>query len=228
MTTAGTTPPPDGAGDRFDAHLEQWRTWADAPWGRIRFAVVAAVLGRHVDALGERLTRPLRVLDVGGGDGRDAVSLAAAGHRVTLVDTAEGMLAEARRRASEAGAALETVAGSLDDLTAVASGDVDLTLCHFVLQYRPDPARDLSRLVATLRPGGRLSVIAPNPVGRVLMRLTREGPRAALEEQARDDMEAATFGTTVRRLTSAEVVGELVAQGLRVVGSTAGAPPTTC
>ncbi|MEZ5191295.1 MAG: hypothetical protein R2734_01230 [Nocardioides sp.] len=28
-------------------------------------------------------------------------------------------------------------------------------------------------------------MIAPNPVGRVLMRLTREGPRAALEEQAR-------------------------------------------
>jgi S-adenosylmethionine-dependent methyltransferase len=47
----------------------------------------------------------LRILDVGGGDARDSLPLALAGHDVTVMDTSPGMLAEASRRAIERGVA---------------------------------------------------------------------------------------------------------------------------
>lgn len=204
----------------FDDQIAAWRAWAEAPWGRIRFAVVAETLRRQADALSPT-PRALRVLDVGGGDGRDAVPLAVAGHTVTVVDPAPQWLAEARRRARDAGVAdrVTTVAGcvqQLGDLAGVGDG-FDLVLCHFVLHYRPAAAGDVRRLAQSLRPGGRLSVMAPNPAARVLMRLTREGPPAALEELARDDHHSATFGTTARQVTADEIAAEMEEAGLRVV-----------
>lgn len=198
--------------DTFDTHLAQWQAWAEAPWGRLRFALVEEIVRRQTDALGPRL----RVLDVGGGDGRDAIPLALAGHDVTVVDTSAGMLAEASRRAAEAGASLATVAGSVDDLTAFER--FDLVLCHFVLHYRPADAGDVARLAACVRPGGRLSVIAPNPVGRVYQVLTRSGPAAALAELESADWSSSTFDHTARKITAEEMALELEAAGLRVCG----------
>lgn len=213
---------PAPVGDRFDVHLQAWQEWATAPWGRLRFAVVGHVLQRHTEPLRARRDRPLRVLDVGGGDARDSLPLAARGHHVTVVDTSSGMLAEARRRATDAEVSLDLVRGSIDDLDTLLPGDFDLVLCHFVLQYRADPAADLDRLVAAAAPGGLVSVVAPNPVGRVLMRLTREGPAAALEELIRDDMVAATFGTTVRRVAAEDLRLAMLEHGLGIVGEYGG------
>jgi S-adenosylmethionine-dependent methyltransferase len=204
--------------DSFDEKLEQWRAWCDAPWGRLRFTVVRETLRRQTEELGGG-AGGLRVLDVGGGDGRDAVPLAAAGHHVTIVDPAPGWLAEARHRSELAGVAdrVRTVEGSIDDLSSVGDG-FDLVLCHFVLHYRAGDAGDVARLVDTVRPGGRVSVMAPNPDARVIMRLTREGPAAALAELASDVYDSATFATAGRKVTAEEIVAELEEAGLEVVG----------
>ena len=123
--------------DLFDEKLAAWQSWCEAPWGRLRFSAVRETLRRQAVALGAS-AGGLRVLDVGGGDGRDAVPLAEAGHHVTILDPAPSWLAEARRRAERAGVddRVATVRGSLDDLASVGR-DFDLVLCHFVLQYRP-------------------------------------------------------------------------------------------
>jgi S-adenosylmethionine-dependent methyltransferase len=207
--------------DPFDEKLAAWQAWCEAPWGRLRFAVVRETLRRQADALGAS-GGGLRVLDVGGGDGRDAVALAVAGHRVTVLDPAPSWLAEARRRAGEAGVAdrLRTVEGSIDDLTP-AGADFDLVLCHFVLHYRPAEVGDVARLAAVLRPGGRVSVMAPNPAARVIMQLTREGPEAALAELAADGLDSATFDTTARKETAEEVEHAMSEAGLTVVARNA-------
>ena len=204
--------------DPFDEKLAQWQAWCEAPWGRLRFAVVRETLRRQTEAM----SAPgggLRVLDVGGGDGRDALALAEAGHEVTVLDPAPSWLAEARRRAEEAGVSdhLATVEGSVDDLTPVGT-DYDLVLCHFVLHYRPADAGDVDRLAAVVRPGGRLSVMAPNAAARVVMRLTREGPEAALAELDSDAFDSATFATTGRKVTAEEVEAAMSESGLAVVG----------
>jgi len=198
--------------DPFEERLAEWKAWAEAPWGRIRFAVVAETLRRQADRLGRRL----RVLDVGGGDGRDAVPLALAGHDVTVLDPAPGWLAEARSRAAEAGVELTTLEGGLDDLPV--TGTFDLVLCHFVLHYRAADAGDVARLADAVRPGGRVSVMAPNPDARVILRLTRDGPAAALAELASDVYDSATFATAGRKVTADEIAAELERAGLEVVG----------
>ncbi|WP_345521180.1 methyltransferase domain-containing protein [Nocardioides conyzicola] len=202
----------------FDEKLAQWQAWCQAPWGRLRFSVVRETLGRQTAALGGG-EGGLRILDVGGGDGGDAVPLAEAGHDVTVLDPAPSWLAEARRRAEEAGVGdrVRTLEGTVDDLSAAGDG-YDLVLCHCVLQYRPADSGDVGRLAAALRTGGRLSVMAPNPAARVVMRLTREGPEAALAELAANRLEAATFDTTVRKVTADEMEVLLAAEGLTPVG----------
>lgn len=205
-------------GAPFDEKLAEWQAWCEAPWGRVRFAVVRETLRRQAAAL-EASGGGLRVLDVGGGDGRDAVALAVAGHHVTVLDPAPAWLAEARRRAEEAGVSdrLHTVVGTVDDLTPVGGG-YDLVLCHFVLHYRPAGAGDVARLAGALRRGGRLSVMAPNPAARVILRLTREGPEAALAELRSDAFASATFDATARKVSAEEVGAEMSAAGLDVVG----------
>jgi len=201
------------APDVFDEHLARWRDWCASPWGRLRFAVAHETLGRHLASLG---AGPLRVLDVGGGDARDSLPLAIAGHDVTVVDTAPGMLGAADRRATEAGVPLRTVRAGLDDLAGLGDG-FDLVLCHFVLHYRPAAEPDLARLAAAVRPGGLLSVMAPNPAGVVLQKLVRGGPSAALEELASDRWHTVTFAEDGRKYSREECATEMAACGLEVL-----------
>jgi S-adenosylmethionine-dependent methyltransferase len=167
-----------------------WALWQDSPWGRLRYRVVARVLQEWCAELGEG---PLRVLDAGGGDGRDAVQFALAGHAVTVLDRAPEMLALARAAARAAGVEdrLHTVAADLEDLTALAaltrhreggSGSFDVVLCHDVLQHRDshDQVRaDVATLTSSVRPGGLVSLLAPNPAGDVVETVLRDGPAAA-------------------------------------------------
>lgn len=197
--------------DVFSEKLAAWRDYTATPWARIRYAVVGEVLRRHTADLGERL----RVLDVGGGDGMDALPLARAGHDVTIVDPSASWLAEAQRRAADAGVSVSTVERGLDDLPA---GEWDLVMCHFVLRYRPAGTSDLNALTARVRRGGRLSVMDVNPDGRVLRELISHGPDAALTELAAERATVATFNSDARKVAWTEVQAQLEAVGLRSVG----------
>ncbi|MBV6725545.1 class I SAM-dependent methyltransferase [Nocardioides daeguensis] len=197
--------------DLFDEQLAAWQEYARTPWARIRYAVVGEVLRRQAAALGGRL----RVLDVGGGDGQDALPLALAGHDVTVVDPSPAWLAEAERRAAAAGVAMSTLAGGLDDLP---EGEWDLVLCHFVLRYRPAGAGDVAALASRVRPGGRLSLVEVNPDGRVLRSLLNDGPTAALEELHAERAGVETFRTTARKVRWTDARDEAQAAGLRVRG----------
>lgn len=208
--------------DLFGDKLAAWQAYTQEPWSRIRYAVVAETLRRQVAELapdGERL----RILDVGGGDGRDSLPLALAGHDVTILDPAEEWLAEAERRATVAGTEVATLAGGLDDLPDAVSAGYDLVLCHFVLRYRPAPdgrttgPTDAERLATVLRPGGRLSLIDANPAALVLMRLTRRGPDAALAELRAATSHTVTFDHDTRKYPREDAEAELAAAGLRLL-----------
>jgi S-adenosylmethionine-dependent methyltransferase len=196
--------------DLFSDKLAAWREYTSTPWARIRYEVVGEVLRRQAEALGERL----RVLDVGGGDGIDAIGLARAGHDVTIVDPSTAWLEEAQRRASEASVPITTVVGGLDDLPA---GEWDLALCHFVLRYRPSEEQDLAALARTVRPGGRLSLIDANPGGRVFRELLQGGPRAALEALETDVLESKVFETQTRTIVADDVIAAGERHGMRLV-----------
>jgi S-adenosylmethionine-dependent methyltransferase len=207
-----------GAGvEVFDTQLDAWRAWQQTPWGRIRYRVVGETLRRTCSSLG---TAPLRVLDVGGGDGGDAVPLAEAGHQVTILDYSVPLLDEARVSARERGVAerLTTVHGDLADPATPDLGTFDLVLCHNVVQYQPNSA-DVIRLLATrVRAGGALSVISVNPPSDVLTAAVRRADLDEVEHLLTAQLaRTQTFGHDVRRVFPAEVEAALVDSGFRVV-----------
>ncbi|WP_131742027.1 methyltransferase domain-containing protein [Actinomadura roseirufa] len=101
-----------------------------------------------------------RVLDVGCGPGTITADLAriVAPGRVTGVDAAEGVLAEARRAAAERGAG--NVEFAVADVAALdfEDGAFDVVHAHQVLQHVPDPVGALREMRRVVRPGGIVAV----------------------------------------------------------------------
>jgi S-adenosylmethionine-dependent methyltransferase len=112
-------------------------------------------------------SEPQRVVDVGGGFGRQAIMLARAGHSVTVVDFDPNMLAVARDALSnepqEVCSRVELVLGDGESAASLVGSDFDLACCHSVLMYQEDPAPMLSALVGLVRRGGLISVLSLNP-----------------------------------------------------------------
>jgi S-adenosylmethionine-dependent methyltransferase len=185
----------------FDVALAAWQEWQEAPWGRLRFTLAEANLARH---LGDE---PLRILDLAGADGGDAVRLAARGHHVTIVDFAPAMLNAAKERAEAAGRTdrITAVQADVFDLPPNIHG-FDVVLCHNLLQYQRDSAATLAAAIAPLRPGGLLSVMAINRHAEPLRAAIRdhdlsEAHAALSTDQARTH----TFDTTITLHTADEV-----------------------
>lgn len=183
----------------FDSHLPAWDAYLTTPWARVRYDVVADVLDETLAQLG---SGPLRVLDLGGGDGLDSVRLAAMGHQITIVDQAPGMLERARASARRGGCIDQLRTVQSDLLTWRPDQQYDLALCHFVLPYLDlDDERQVWPLLReVVRPGGTASVVSLNPVSEVLSAVYRDGDvRLALR---RFDGEPRRTGTFSRQLRS--------------------------
>jgi S-adenosylmethionine-dependent methyltransferase len=160
--------------EKFNTAMSTWQEWQDAPWGRLRYAIAEANLTRHLDDL---RAGPLRILDVAGGNGGDALRLAARGHHVTIVDHAHAMLDAATERAQAEGLSerLTCVQAGVDFLPAeLTSGAFDAVLCHNLIQYTDDVHQTLATAVAPCRPGGLLSVISANRHSASLTTALRE------------------------------------------------------
>lgn len=197
--------------DVFSEKLAAWRDYTETPWARIRYGVVGELLRRQTEHLGKQI----RVLDVGGGDGMDALPLALAGHDVTIVDPSAEWLDEATRRAASAGTNITTIRGGLDDLPA---GEWDLVICHFVLRYRSGDDRDVAALASRVRLGGRLSIMDVNPDGRVLRELLNGGPTAAIAELQAERAKVETFQTDARKVSVDTITNEATDAGMTLVG----------
>jgi SAM-dependent methyltransferase len=100
-------------------------------------------------------SKPLRILDVGAGTGRDAAALSALGHQVTAIEPSAKMLRLAR--ALHAGNDVAWVADGMPGLSK-ATGQYDLIFLSAVWMHVPPADRDkaFDRLVTLLAPGGRL------------------------------------------------------------------------
>ena len=116
---------------------------------------------------------PVRVLDVGGGTGGFAVRVAALGHHVTVIDPSPDALAILDRRSQETGVA-DRVVGVQGDLETVPAlvppGDVDVVLCHGVLERVEDHTGAVRSLAGVLRDGGTLSLLVDQRHAAVVAR----------------------------------------------------------
>jgi S-adenosylmethionine-dependent methyltransferase len=202
--------------DTFDEKMTAWRQWQDAPWGRLRYTLAEYNLGRHLDG------RPMHVLDVAGGNGVEAVRLATQGHHVTVVDYSAQMLASARSLAESTGVGhritiIESDVAKLGDM--VEEKAYDLVLCHNLLPYVSDVESTLTTVLAPLREGGLLSVIAGNAHSEPLRIAIRDMDlTAAYEALDATERVAKTFSTPVHPRTAEEVSTALRRLGAGILG----------
>lgn len=124
------------------------------------FELVTRVVGRA----GEKLD----VADIGCGPGAQSLVWALAGHRVHGVDINEGLLALARKRADEAGFAVDFCLGSATNLP-FADASMDVCLAPEILEHVPDWQACLREFSRILRPGGVLYLSTTNRLCPVQM-----------------------------------------------------------
>ncbi|MFJ9713394.1 class I SAM-dependent methyltransferase [Streptomyces sp. NPDC101234] len=199
--------------EKFNTAMTTWQEWQDAPWGRLRYSIAEANLLRH---LGDVDGESLRILDLAGGDGGDAIRLAARGHHVTIVDYAPAMLAAATERAVAGGVTelINCIEANATDLPRdVANGEFDVVLCHNLLQYMDDIPGTLASALSPLKVGGLISVMAINRHSAPLNIAVREmDPAAALDtDQARTQM----FNSALTLHTAEEIIHTLREVGCR-------------
>ena len=106
--------------------------------------------------------RPRNVVDLGGGTGGIATSLAALGHQVTVIDPSPDALASLERRTADAGqkGRIRGVQGDAADLAQIIGAHrADVVVCHRVLEVVDSPADALAAMADVLRPGGVLSLL---------------------------------------------------------------------
>jgi ubiquinone/menaquinone biosynthesis C-methylase UbiE len=100
----------------------------------------------------------LDALDAGCGTGFLSFELAGRGHRVTGVDFAPGMIAEARRKATERALPVRFEEGDAEQLPFPAAS-FDLVISRHVLWTLPHPEAAIDEWKRVLRPGGRLVIV---------------------------------------------------------------------
>ena len=154
----------------------------------------------------------LDALDAGCGTGFLTFELATRGHRVTGVDFAPAMIAEARRKAAERGVSVRLEEADAEQLP-FAPGSFDLAISRHVLWTLPHPEAAIDEWIRVLRPGGRLVVVD-----------SQLDPSAALpsQENARTSQEYAAVGDQLPFLggrSREEIETLLKAHGLVNVGS---------
>ncbi len=160
-----------------DRYLEHYDTLR----GKVREQVVRRHIERFVLA---GASAPLRVVDIGCGDGRDALWLARLGHSVLAVDPSPAMVERAGALQQETEEQL-SLAYSLGDAPSVlreaGESAFDLVLSHGVIMYQDDPAAFVAEHLKLLRPMGVLSLLAKNAEGLVY----RAAQEASVDEAMR-------------------------------------------
>lgn len=140
-------------------------------YGTIKGRLRQAILWQDLDVLLDSLpSRPLRVLDAGGGEGQTAYKMAGRGHQVTLCDLSSEMLLRARQLAGNSGVGekMRFIHSAAQDIGQHLESPVDLILFHAVLEWVASPQDVLEVLWQNLAPGGALSLMFYNANGLLM------------------------------------------------------------
>ncbi len=130
-----------------------------ALWQKGDFTKIAAFMRQSGEAVVASIgiNPPLRVLDLGCGDGTTALPLAQRGAEVVGNDIAENLVEAGNRRAEEAGLErLRFQTGDACDLHEVDDRSFDMTFSMFGAMFAPKPFDVAREMVRVTKEGGRI------------------------------------------------------------------------
>jgi ubiquinone/menaquinone biosynthesis C-methylase UbiE len=128
-------------------------------WEKGDFSEIASFMRQSGEAVARALeiNAPLRVLDLGCGDGTTAVPLARLGAEVLGVDIARNLVEAGNKRAAEAGLdRLKFREGDACNLEGIDDHSFDLTLSMFGAMFAPKPFDVAREMIRVTKPGGRI------------------------------------------------------------------------
>jgi 2-polyprenyl-3-methyl-5-hydroxy-6-metoxy-1,4-benzoquinol methylase len=184
--------------------------------------------GKPNQRLVEQVTglEPGTALDVGCGEGADVVWLAQQGWLATGVDVSQVAVDRAARHAEESGVGATTSFARVDVVGGAAlPGSYDLVLAAFLHPPLPTFASTFTTVMAAVRPGGRLLVVAHHPADAgtglrnpALAHLLFT-PEQVVALLGPDEWEVEVSGTPQREVTTADgaqvMVTDTVVRALR-------------
>lgn len=174
----------------------------------VRARSFRAFLKRVLEPLEDRREEPLRVLDLGAGNGWISYRMTERGHRAVALDLrldAVDGLSAAEPYRDHLSRMFGRVGGSFEALP-LADGIGDVVVFNASLHYATDLERVLAEAVRVVRPGGRLAVL-DSP----FYRSAREGEAMVKEKR---ESAPAVFGDLADDLTALPFVEYLTAERL--------------
>jgi len=196
--------------------LPYLRSGPQAPQWAVRARSFDRLVEAIVKPLGRALQRPLRVLDLGAGNGWLCHRLMLLGHRAIAldvrVDDVDG-LGAARHYASRLPRLFGRVAASFDAVP-LPDATFDIAVFNASLHYAVDPRAALAEAARVVAPGGRV-VVLDSPVYRREadgMAMVREKHRTA----------SLHFGERASALLALPFIEFLTAERLREAGAPSG------
>src|SRR5438093_6011909 len=130
-----------------------------ALWEKGDFTCIAATMRESGEALVEklRITKGLKVLDLGCGDGTTALPAAKLGADVLGVDIAHNLVEAGNKRAAEQGLTnCMFQEGDASNLEQLPDKTFDLVISIFGAMFAPKPFEVAREMVRVTRPGGRI------------------------------------------------------------------------
>jgi SAM-dependent methyltransferase len=130
-----------------------------ALWEKGDFTRIAATMRQSGEELVDRIaiTKGLKVLDLGCGDGTTAVPSAQRGADVLGVDIARNLVEAGNTRAAEYGLSnLSFQEGDATNLQGIADGEFDIAMSIFGAMFAPKPFDVAREMVRVTKPGGRV------------------------------------------------------------------------
>ena len=123
------------------------------------FTRIAGTMRESGEDLVKRIgiTKGLKVLDLGCGDGTTALPSAQLGAEVLGVDIARNLVAAGNQRAAEHGLTnLKFQEGDATNLASIPDGEFDVVVSIFGAMFAPKPFDVAKEMVRVTKPGGRI------------------------------------------------------------------------
>ena len=130
-----------------------------ALWEKGDFTQIAAFMRQSGEEIVKSLgiTTPLRVLDLGCGDGTTAIPLAQLGAEVVGIDIAKNLVDAGNKRAEAMGLTqIKFQEGDASNLQGISDHSFDLTISIFGAMFATKPFDVAREMVRVTKPGGRV------------------------------------------------------------------------